>query len=249
MIIKKACKIDLDNILSLLILVKLPIEGVSNQLENFFISVIDDTLIGCVGLEIYGESGLIRSLAVHPSHQRKGVGKLLIQSILKYAKDKGIDVCMSLIDDMPYKKEYFDVVVSTDVLEHVLDLNASIQKILSVLKQGGVFVLRVPYREDLSSYLADGYPYDLVHLRTFDEDSLRLLFEKIFNLKVIELKTVAHGQGRLRCEIKNKYYRKIIRRLVSLIEKINVKLYKNISNFLYLPAEINLVLFKEANKK
>ncbi len=91
MIIKKACKIDLDNILSLLILVKLPIEGVSNQLENFFISVIDDTLIGCVGLEIYGESGLIRSLAVHPSHQRKGVGKLLIQSILKYAKDKDIN--------------------------------------------------------------------------------------------------------------------------------------------------------------
>jgi SAM-dependent methyltransferase len=78
------------------------------------------------------------------------------------------------------------VVVCTDVLEHVPDLNAAILQLFRVLKQGGHLVIRVPYRENLEPYLRLEYPYDLAHLRSFDEYSLRLLFEKVFNGKVVD---------------------------------------------------------------
>ena len=88
---------------------------------------------------------------------------------------------------MPYRSEVFDIVVCTDVLEHVLDLNLCCQKILSVLKQTGVLIIRVPYLEDLGPYLSDGFPYKYVHFRTFDIPTLRLLFEKIFDCTVSEV--------------------------------------------------------------
>jgi 2-polyprenyl-3-methyl-5-hydroxy-6-metoxy-1,4-benzoquinol methylase len=74
---------------------------------------------------------------------------------------------MSRIEDMPYKKGHFDVVVTTDVLEHVFDLNLAVSKILSVVKNDGVIVVRVSYKENLEGYLHPNFPYDLVHLRSF----------------------------------------------------------------------------------
>ena len=50
---------------------------------------------------------------------------------------------------MPYSDESFDVILCTDVLEHVIDLNLCVAKILSVLKKGGLLIIRVPNREDL----------------------------------------------------------------------------------------------------
>ena len=46
------------------------------------------------------------------------------------------------------------------------------------MKPGGIFIVRVPNREDLSSYLNPDYPYDLAHVRGFDEYSLELLSDK-----------------------------------------------------------------------
>ena len=107
---------------------------------------------------------------------------------LEIAQTKGIDVCCSKIEDMPYYNDTFDIILCTDVLEHVIDLNACITKILSVLKKGGLLIVRVPFKEDLSPYLKDDYPYDYVHLRNFDCSTLEALFTKIFRHKVLEFK-------------------------------------------------------------
>lgn len=101
-------------------------------------------------------------------------------SYLKIAKKEGINVASSKIEDMPFIDDYFDLIVCTDVLEHVFDLNFCIHKILSVLKPGGEFVIRVPNKENLTLYLKPDYPYPFVHLRNFDKESLELLFTKVF---------------------------------------------------------------------
>jgi SAM-dependent methyltransferase len=106
---------------------------------------------------------------------------------LKIAAKKSIKVCMSLVEDMPYKEGVFDMVVCTDVLEHVLDVNLAIKKILSVIKQNGYLIVRVPYKEDLTPYLDPTYPFIFSHLRNFDENSLRLIFEKIFKCAVEDI--------------------------------------------------------------
>ena len=106
---------------------------------------------------------------------------------LKLAAKKDIQVCMSFVEELPFHSLLFDAVVSTDVLEHVLDLNVAVKEMLRVLKPGGTLVIRVPYRESLKSYLDMNYKY--VHLRNFDEYSLILFFEKIMGCTVLEYQT------------------------------------------------------------
>src|SRR5262245_42941732 len=134
--------------------------------------------------------GLGRLLSQQPVLQRYGVD--ISRDYLQRAHAVGINVCLARLEDLPYHPEFFDAVTCTDVLEHVLDLNLCINKLLNVLKPGGVLLIRVPYREDLSHYTSTDYPYEFAHLRTFDEHSLALLFTKIFRTEVVEWSTTGY---------------------------------------------------------
>jgi len=81
-----------SDIYKLLNLVNLPIQGVEENLHNFFIVPIKNTskLLGCIGLEIYGDHALLRSLAVHPTYHNKGLGTQLLSHIHMYAKEMGV---------------------------------------------------------------------------------------------------------------------------------------------------------------
>jgi SAM-dependent methyltransferase len=120
---------------------------------------------------------------------------------LRKAQLQGVDVAFSRIEDMPYLDECFDAIVTCDVLEHVIDLHACTKEILRVLKPGGHLIVRVPYKEDLKVYLQEGLAYEYIHLRNFDEYSIKLFFEKIHRCNVLELSTVSpywQGETRLR---------------------------------------------------
>src|SRR4030095_9320664 len=80
--------------------------------------------------------GLGRVMSHFPKLEKYGMDISL--EYLELARKNDINVCYSLVEDMPYKEETFDLVVATDVLEHVLDLNLSLRKMLAVLKPGGV---------------------------------------------------------------------------------------------------------------
>jgi amino-acid N-acetyltransferase len=49
-----------------------------------------EQLVGAVGLERYGASGLVRSLAVAPARQRRGVGQQLVATVEREAAAAGI---------------------------------------------------------------------------------------------------------------------------------------------------------------
>ncbi len=131
--------------------------------------------------------GMGRLLEHFPDAQRYGMDISI--GYLELAQKKGIITCLALIEDMPYCDKIFDVVVCTDVLGHVIDLNSSLKNIFRVLKDDGTLIIRVPYREELKCYLTPGFPYHFVHLRNFDEYSLMILFTKIFNCTVRKMKT------------------------------------------------------------
>jgi SAM-dependent methyltransferase len=96
------------------------------------------------------------------------------------------DVRLVLADAerLPFRAE-FDVVVSSDVLEHVLNVGDFLVSVREALRPGGRFVVRVPNRDTLTSYATQsGYRYRFVHLRSFDGQSLRrLLDEAGFNVQ------------------------------------------------------------------
>lgn len=137
--------------------------------------------------------GLGRLLGPLGQYERHGID--ISYDYLVRAKAQGIDVAFSRIEDMPYRDELFDAIVTCDVLEHVLDLDACVRNILRVLKPGGKLIVRVPYREELDSYVDDSMPYEYVHLRNFDVAGLRLLFGKIHRLNYVEHSLVAPVLG------------------------------------------------------
>lgn len=184
--------------------------------------------------------GMGRLLERFPQQHRFGMDISL--RYLKYARDKGIEVCMSRIEDMPYQPGFFDVCVSTDVLEHVLDLNAAVRNMLGTLREDGILVVRVPYREDLSCYLAEGCPYDMVHLRNFDEGSLRLFFEKIMNVSVLEWTYAGHAKGRSRLEAGLPLLGAVFRRVVGLSRLFGARTHATLCRLLLQPVEINMVV-------
>jgi len=48
-------------------------------------------LVGVVGLELYGQSALLRSAAVEESWRGSGVGRLLVERALDLARGRGIE--------------------------------------------------------------------------------------------------------------------------------------------------------------
>jgi GNAT superfamily N-acetyltransferase len=65
--------------------------AMENEHGFFFIAVADGKIAGSIRGEIFGSSGyaMIRNMAVHPSHFRKGAGEALMHHTIEYLKAKG----------------------------------------------------------------------------------------------------------------------------------------------------------------
>src|SRR5258706_536081 len=120
---------------------------------------------------------------------------------LRRIKSRGFQVAYARIEDIPYRPNSFDVLLAADVLEHVVNIYDVCERALAVLKPGGIWVIRVPFEEDLSPYLAENLPYEFIHLRNFDIPSLKILLCKLFKCEWLESVEVGHhyqGASRLR---------------------------------------------------
>lgn len=122
-----------------------------------------------------------------------GIGQgFLCDELLKHGATKitAIDVAISYLKELirkskvePYLanaetlpfSEEFDLVVSSDVMEHVLNVGSFLYSVNRALKLGGKAAIRVPYREGLLNYSPHvGYRHQFGHLRSFDKDILRI---------------------------------------------------------------------------
>ncbi len=94
----KAIKQDLKEVLTLLKLVNLPVEGVKEHFNDFFVVKKEKTIVGCVGMEIYENVGLLRSVAIHPSFQGKRIGQKMVIKMEAYSLEKRIQTIYLLTD-------------------------------------------------------------------------------------------------------------------------------------------------------
>ena len=81
---------DLTNVIHLLEVLHLPVEGVTDQFENYLLLFSSSELIGCAGLEIYDQFGLLRSVAIKPEFQNKHLGSIMVQKLEELGKSKNI---------------------------------------------------------------------------------------------------------------------------------------------------------------
>ena len=68
----------------------LPLEGVSDWLDRFWIGEFGGAIIGAAGMERYGDAGLLRSVAVAPAWRGSGLGRALVERVLDDGRAAGI---------------------------------------------------------------------------------------------------------------------------------------------------------------
>jgi SAM-dependent methyltransferase len=80
--------------------------------------------------------------------------------------DKLAAVCGDA-EKLPFRRGFFDVVILSDVLEHVLDPQAVVDEVARISQPGTRVIVEVPWEEDLSSY-GENAEWEFTHLRSFD---------------------------------------------------------------------------------
>ena len=83
---RTATSADLAAVLELLEANKLPLAGVKDHLEHYWLEFANENLIACAGLELHNQAGLLRSVAVSENHRSHQLGTRLVQAVLEYAK-------------------------------------------------------------------------------------------------------------------------------------------------------------------
>ena len=104
LVIRQAHPDDLPGITQLLESLHLPTSGVTDHIPHFFVAESKGTTIGTMGLELYGDTALLRSAGVSPEYQGMGLGDKMYGILLTYAQEFGIKELMLLTTTA---EEYF----------------------------------------------------------------------------------------------------------------------------------------------
>ncbi len=100
----------------------LPTIGVEKFFENFIVALDqNESWVGTAGLEAYGKTGLLRSVAVNKQFRGMGQGRTLVNTVLANARKKGIDTIYLLTENAEdyFKGLGFEVVKREDIDEAV----------------------------------------------------------------------------------------------------------------------------------
>jgi len=111
---------------------------------------------------------------------------------IKTAKGKEIEAIICDACKLPFRSETFDVVIASEILEHLLFPEVAVEESHRVLKKKGIFIVSVPNLSSLQSrvnLLLKGcsdeitYPYNKGHIRFFTLSSLKYLLKERFSVE------------------------------------------------------------------
>ena len=113
--VRPASAADWEAIAALLDQHRLPLAGARDHVIDFLVAVEDTRVIGVAGLERYGDTALLRSVAV--SAPGSGIGTRLVQALLEHAHESGIGTVVLLTTTAAgfFPRFGFTVVMREDV--------------------------------------------------------------------------------------------------------------------------------------
>ena len=119
-----------------------------------------------------GKGFLVRKLKARGAGNVTAVD-ISLPYLARMVGEPGISPVLANAESLPFL-DHFDVVVATDVLEHVLNVGSLLYSANRALRTNGRLYIRVPYKENLLPYSPHfGCPSRFVHLRTYDRPLLR----------------------------------------------------------------------------
>lgn len=127
--------------------------------------------IGC------NSGGLLNMLQREKQCYVKGIdiSAPLVQRALK----KGINAVIGEAENLPFQDESFEVVIMTEIMEHLYDPKLALKEASRVLKKGGYFIGSVPHPDSHNSKKATLEEHHW-HCHIFDNGSLEELFRDYF---------------------------------------------------------------------
>lgn len=87
---------DLPKVVELLIASGLPVAGVEAHIDNFLLAFQEGSLAACAGLERYGATALLRSVAVDGRYRGMGLAQRLVAQQIAIARADGIESVLLL---------------------------------------------------------------------------------------------------------------------------------------------------------
>lgn len=128
-----------QSIIQLLQTEKLPVDDLPASLDNFFVETEDNKVIGVIGLELYGDCGLLRSMIVDKEHRNKNIASGLVQRLENHAKTIGINCMYLLTETAPqyFERKGYQKITRDEVPEslkassefsHVCPVSATVMK-------------------------------------------------------------------------------------------------------------------------
>lgn len=146
----------------------------------------------------FGDGSLLKRLK---KFGKQVYGFDLPHSFSKTLKNRlrGVKLKFGYIDNIPFKNNFFDIIIASQVLESLEEdeLKNFIKESGRILKKGGILIITVPYKEKIEENmilcpycLREFHPF--LHLQSFDEVSLKKLFEEfdfkfVFSKKIINV--------------------------------------------------------------
>lgn len=77
------------------------------------------------------------------------INKTRVEKAIELLKDKDFEIIQKNVESANFPDEYFDVVVSSDVIEHIADVFSSFKEMTRILKKGGKLITITPNIADI----------------------------------------------------------------------------------------------------
>lgn len=128
-----------EKVIELLAAEKLPVADLPEKLDNFIVAIQDGIVVGVGGVEVYGNNGLLRSLAVHPEHRGAGIAGKLLARLNSISKKNSLTALYLLTETAPAyfeRKKYSKItreevpveVQQSSEFSHVCPVSAIVMK-------------------------------------------------------------------------------------------------------------------------
>lgn len=88
--IRPATAADYQQLAALLQAENLPVTDIDRALPHFFVATAGSEIIAGIGMELYGEAMLLRSMVTAPGRRGGGLASALIDTLFHYARGKGV---------------------------------------------------------------------------------------------------------------------------------------------------------------
>jgi amino-acid N-acetyltransferase len=122
--LRNAVGSDNIQIRQLLEKVKLPAESLDNGATTFYVAEENGTFVGIAGFEFYGDDALLRSVAIPPELQNRGIGDRIVNSMISIAQERNLKRIILLTETAErfFQKKGFRVIdrssIDNDAMNH-----------------------------------------------------------------------------------------------------------------------------------